>query len=336
MTAPTFGLVTAPTVRDLLAGHERDLVALVGDAYRALAAGRAVNPPSSFLRFRDRPDDRIIALPAALENGVRAGGLKWISSVPGNRRRRLPRASAVLVLNDGTTGFPVACLEGSLISAARTAASAALAAGALCGDRPRPAVVGYLGAGNIARHVHGYLRAAGWRFDEVLSYDTDPAAAEAFAGALRRDGGRAVAVPTAEQAVTGAGLVVFATTAGRPYLTDPALFAHAPVVLHLSLRDLAPAVLLAADNVVDDVDHCLRERTSAHLTEQQTGSRDFVTGTLVDVLAGRVAPTGRRTVIFSPFGLGVLDLAVGWYVYQRAVAEGALTEVPDFFAGLAT
>lgn len=63
----------------------------------------------------------------------------------------------------------------------------------------------------------------------------------------------------------------------------------------MSLRDLAPEILLGSANFVDDVEHCLKADTSPHLAEQLTGNRDFLTGTLSDVMAGRVAPrpTGR-------------------------------------------
>lgn len=63
------------------------------------------------------------------------------------------------------------------------------------------------------------------------------------------------------------------------------------MVLHLSLRDLAPEMILAAQNFTDDVDHAVRERTSLHLTEQRTGNRDFVDGTLADLLRGRLVST---------------------------------------------
>ena len=39
-------------------------------------------------------------------------------------------------------------------------------------------------------------------------------------------------------------------------------------------------------------------------------------------------------MIFSPFGLGVLDLAVGKYVYDQARAAGELGVVDDFFSEL--
>ena len=126
-------------------------------------------------------------------------------------------------------------------------------------------------------------------------------------------------------------LVVFATVAAEPHVSDLSWFGHNPLVLHVSLRDLAPEVLLGSTNVVDDVDHCLKANTSPHLTEQLTGSRDFLDGTLADVMAGRVSVPAGRPVIFSPFGLGVLDLAVGKYVYDKVASSGDLHIIDGFF-----
>jgi N-[(2S)-2-amino-2-carboxyethyl]-L-glutamate dehydrogenase len=103
------------------------------------------------------------------------------------------------------------------------------------------------------------------------------------------------------------------------------------VVLHVSLRDLAPEILLASTNIVDDVEHCLKADTSPHLVEQLTGNRDFLLGTLDDVMAGRVSVPTDGTVVFSPFGLGVLDLAVGKFVYDEVARSGELHVVDDFF-----
>ena len=254
---------------------------------------------------------------------MRVDGLKWISSFPENVAAGIPRASAVLILNDHDTGYPFACLESSIISATRTAASAALAADWLTRGRPRPTRVGFFGAGLIARYIHTFLAGTGWSFDEIGVHDLSADSAAGFRGYLEQSGaaGRITVHESAEQLIRSSDLVVFATVAGQPHVSDVSWFDHNPLVLHVSLRDLAPEILLASTNVVDDVEHCLKANTSPHLAEQLTGNRDFLHGTLDDVMAGRVTVPADRPVVFSPFGLGVLDLAVGKYVYDEVASR---------------
>ena len=156
-------------------------------------------------------------------------------------------------------------------------------------------------------------------------------AAGGFLGA-RLDYVRRITVhDQAEDLIRSSDLIVFATIAGQPHVTEVSWFNHNPLVLHVSLRDLAPEILLASANVVDDVDHCLKANTSPHLAEQLTGNRDFLLGTLDDVMAGRVTVPADRPVVFSPFGLGVLDLAVGKYVYDEVARSGDLHVIDEFF-----
>ncbi|ALE72040.1 ornithine cyclodeaminase [Pseudonocardia sp. EC080610-09] len=330
---PPFSVISGGQVRRVLQGREREIVDLVADTYRLHGAGDSVNPPSYFLRFPDRPASRIIALPASIGGPSRVDGLKWISSFPGNVASGLPRASAVLILNDPATGYPFAVLESSIISATRTAASAALAADRLSRDRDRPLRVGFVGTGLIARYIHTFLAGTGWEFDEIGVHDLSADSAAGFRGYLERSGagGRITVHDDAGSLVRGSDLVVFATVAARPYVDDPGWFSHAPLVLNVSLRDLAPEVLLASANIVDDVEHCLKADTSPHLVEQATGNRDFLDGTLDDVMSGRVRVPADRTVVFSPFGLGVLDLAVGRFVHDEIARTGELAVVEDFF-----
>lgn len=135
----------------------------------------------------------------------------------------------------------------------------------------------------------------------------------------------------AEELIRRSDLVVFATVAGTPHVTDPGWFDHNPLVLHVSLRDLGAEVILGGANFVDDVEHCLKADTSPHLAEQLSGGRDFIDGTLYDVLTGEVSVPADRPVFFSPFGLGVLDLAVGKHVYDSLLAAGELAVEEDFF-----
>ena len=260
-------------------------------------------------------------------------GLKWISSFPDNVTAGIPRASAVLILNDPATGYPFACLESSIISATRTAALAASAADWLSRARGRPARRRVLRRGPdrpLRPHLPGRT---GWSFDEIGVHDLSAEHAGGFRGYLEQAGpaSRITVHEGAESLIRSSDLVIFATVAGQPHVTDPAWFDHAPLVLHLSLRDLAPQILLASANIVDDVDHCLKAGTSPHLAEQLAGHRRFVDGTLDDVMAGRVTVPAGRTAVFSPFGLGVLDLAVGRYVYDEVARAGELNVIDGFF-----
>lgn len=326
-------IINGKTVSDIIRAHRAECIEIVRNAYLAHADGQSVNPDSYFLRFPEKSDCRIIALPAYLGNGFDVAGLKWIASFPANVQRGFPRASAVLVLNSYDTGYPFAILESSIVSAARTAASAALAAYWLSGQSRRARSLGIVGTGLIARYVYDFLVDTGWTFEEVRLHDISPRESEKFRStACRLEQHRTVTiVPDVAQLVRASDLIVFATIASAPHITEPALFEHSPLVLHVSLRDLAPEILLRSQNVVDDIEHVMKANTSPHLAEQTTGNRSFVTGTLADIMLERRSVDSSRPIIFSPFGMGILDLAIGKWVYEQAVASGRDLRLSDFF-----
>ena len=126
---PSISFLSRPVVAEIVSRDRLKILEIVDQAYRMHAAGHTNIPHSAFLRFSSTSPNRIIALPAHICCGAReAIGIKWIASFPDNLAWGLNRASALIVLNDPASGYPFAVLEGSVISAARTAASAALAA----------------------------------------------------------------------------------------------------------------------------------------------------------------------------------------------------------------
>src|SRR5712664_1815589 len=179
-------IINGKTVFDIIRAHRDESIGIVRDAYLAHDHGQSVNPDSYFLQFPDKPDCRIIALPAYLGNNFGVAGLKWIASYPANIQRGFPRASAVLVLNNYETGYPFAILESSIISAARTAASAVLAAHWLNGQSRRAHSLGVVGTGFIARYVYDFLVETGWDIEEVRLYDRSPLESEKFKNTVCR------------------------------------------------------------------------------------------------------------------------------------------------------
>lgn len=323
-------ILRSSDVAAALAGREIDIVEVVERTYRAHAAGRTSVPHSVFLRFPDRPRERIIALPAFVGGGHPGAGVKWISSFPGNVAAGTPRASAVLVLNSLVDGRPEALLEASQLSATRTAAGAALAARTLSAGRPiRGAAL--VGAGVINFEVLRFLKAVAPDLTTVTVFDSDPRRAAEFAARARTIVSTVEVAGDIDEALARHTLISLATTAAEPH-TDLAACSPGTLVLHISLRDITVPTVLSAHNVVDDADHVCRERTSLHLAELQTGTRSFIDASLGDLLTG-AAPmpaVDDRPVIFSPFGLGALDIALAEYVRAQAQAGGAGVEVPDF------
>jgi len=327
-----FSVVPGPVVGEIIRENAPSIVSLIAETYRAHAADQTVNPPSQFLRFPKHPNARIISLPAHIDGGQPLSGVKWIASFPDNVKRGIPRASAVLVLNDSETGYPVACLEASLISAARTAASAVLAADWLCGHVRHVSRVGFVGTGFIARNILDFLIGMQWSADEVLVSDLESEYARKFADYVElKEWPKPKIASSPSEVVKACDVTIFTTTAARPHVSGVELLAHNPRILHISLRDLAPEIILAADNIVDDIDHCLTAETSPHLAERLTGNRSFVTGTIADLIDGRIQLSADRPVIFSPFGMGILDLALGRFVHDRALAANRAQRISGFF-----
>jgi len=332
MSVNDLTVIGAADIEAALAGREELVLDAVQKAYKTHARGASSLPHSSFLRFPDSEKDRIICLPAYLGDDYQLAGVKWIASMPDNLQRGIERASAVIILNDRVTGRPKAVMEGSIISKQRTAASAALASKVLAAGEP--AAIGFVGCGPINLAVAQFLATTWPDVRHFKAFDLNPSRAEIFGGKILAKTPEAqFSVATSlDEVLSDCPMVAFGTTSIRPYVDDLDTCPAGATILHVSLRDLSASAILSNHNVVDDLDHVNRAGTSIHLASEQEGHTDFVHGSLGDILLGNVNLPERdgRKLIFSPFGLGVLDLAVADLVQNRLATQGGGTLVKSF------
>ncbi|MBT4880356.1 MAG: 2,3-diaminopropionate biosynthesis protein SbnB [Alphaproteobacteria bacterium] len=325
-----FSIVQAGAIKEKISRNYKEIEKIVSDVYYSHKKKQHINPASSFLRFPDQPQNRIIALPAHVSHqGEGVSGVKWIASYPGNPRQEgIPRASGVLILNCGKTGFPFACMEAGNISSARTAASATLGAYYLNHKKRFVRQICFIGAGAISEQILRFFKGTGWDFDDLVVYDQDIKRAEMFCEMAQFSGKRTRVSSSLKGAIEDSDIVVFATTALEPYVHASTYFSHAPIVLHISLRDLSEKIMQTSFNITDDTEHCLQANTSLARAVSEIGHKKFIDGTIADCIDENLKVPQGKTRIFSPFGMGILDIAVGTYIYEKCSLR---VEIEDFF-----
>jgi alanine dehydrogenase len=294
------------------------LVVALAEAFRALSAGSASTPP------------RTAARSAAGMLGVMPGfvpglGLeaKLVSVFPGNHEAGLPSHQALIALFDGEVGRPLAVMDGTHITATRTAAASALSGRLLA--RPDARVLAILGAGvQGAAHLQALVRLG--RFDEVRIASRSHDHAEALAS--RNPVARAMR--TFEDAVRGANLVCCCTDASEPILRYGWLDAGTHVTsvgANPQGPELDPETVRRGRLFVES--RVAFEPPPAGAVEL-AGQDPSLAAELGEVLSGK-AP-GRTSeaeiTVYKSMGHAVEDAAAARLVYERAMAEGAGVRVP--------
>jgi ornithine cyclodeaminase len=342
--ANNFSVITAQAVKDITDKNPHEIYDIVKTAYIRHGEGKAHNPPSYFLSFPDKPKSRIIALPSLITENPRIAGIKWISSNPDNilMTRSLKRASAVIILNDYNTGYPIACIEGGIISALRTVYSAVVIGELLSKVKTSKSSIGIVGAGNISfQFIKAVLREK-WHIDNVLIYDLNQESAikfkdetHAYCKSLQDNcvdkDVECLVQKDLEELITNSDILFLSTTSKEPYIKKNNLFKHKPLVLNISLRDLAPEILLVSNNVVDDIDHVLNANTSPHLAYQTSGDKNFINCNAYELINGYKNFDSNKPTVFSPMGMGILDLMLANYIYEKSQTQNLDIKINNFF-----
>ena len=135
-------LLTMADVQEILT--MKDALDLVELAFTERGHGRVQMPPKSYIFFsRDNGDLRV--MPAYLEE-LNQAGVKLVNVHPDNPDKHgLATVLATILLFDTDTGTPVCIMDGTLVTAMRTAAASGVAARHLA--RRDASVLGVIGAG---------------------------------------------------------------------------------------------------------------------------------------------------------------------------------------------
>ena len=256
------------------------------------------------------------AMPAYFDGSA---GVKWVNSHPNNPEKHgLPAVLGMYILSDPDTAQPLAVMDATYLTAARTGAAAAVASKHLA--RADAKTVGFVGCGVQARTMWAALQVV---FDglEPMAADRSEAAATAL---VREIGGSVVEV---EQAA-GCDIVCVATPSRVPVVRQewirPGTHINAMGADAAGKQELEAAILLNAKVVVDDYEQAGHSGEINVPIEQGVLDPSALYGTLGTVCAGFKPGRGEGGIgadeitVFDSTGLAVQDVALARVVYETA------------------
>ena len=258
-------------------------------------------------------------------------GVKVVNVVPANVERGLPTIQALVTLYDPITGSPLAVVEGSILTALRTAAASALSVKYLAPSEAGP--VAMIGAGFQARYqlrfaLH-YFKAT-----EVRIFDVRREASEAFAKYVEELGLKPVITSRPEEAIRGARLIIEASTTREPVIIGEALEppvhivsigAHTP-----DSRAIDDDAILKAKAVVVDSRKAVMEETGDIIQPVRDGLLNLSEiCELGELVASKCPKPVRRggITIYKSVGVAIQDACAAGLAYKLAKERGVGREV---------
>jgi ornithine cyclodeaminase/alanine dehydrogenase-like protein (mu-crystallin family) len=231
-----------------------------------------------------------------------------------------PEATRLVLLSDPATGRLLAIVDEHWNYSIRTTAAAVVGAKYLA--RPDAQTVGIVGAGNLARsgllalsHVFPLKRAL------VTSRRAD--SYQAFARQMSDTVGILVEPrPTADEVCAGADIILVATTAGTPLVSERAV-APGSCLITLGNNEIERSLYARADKVVVD-DRQEVGRSLRAILNADTDAGDGITAEIQEVVTGRKPGRERadERIVIRTVGLVSQDVAVAYRAYQNALEQG--------------
>jgi len=304
-----------------------ECISAMEQAFAALAGGQAQQPLRTI--FKPPEVKGVLAMmPTFSASPSPMFGLKAICVFPGNAAIGKDAHQGGVMLFDGETGEMLAVVNASAITAIRTAAVSALATRLL--SREDAGDLAIIGAGVQARsHLNAVNCVRPLRRVRIAARNFENA--KHFANEMQSQCAAVIeTVASAEAAVSGADIIVTATTSRDPVLQhewiSPGAHINAIGTFSPKAREVDTNTIAAARLFVDRRESALNE-AGDYLIAAQEGAigPEHIRADLGEVLTGvhpgRTSP--EELTMFKSLGLAIEDLAAAAQVYKKAQETNA-------------
>jgi alanine dehydrogenase len=297
-----------------------DVISVVEEAFKMCGEGRGKMPGKTYLSL-ERGDFR--AMPAALPG---CAGVKWVNVHPQNRSLGLPSIMGILIYSDPETGYPLAIMDATEITAYRTGAAAAIASKYLA--RPDSHIVGIIGAGFQA-HTQILAHAALFDLISMNVFDVSEAAVDKLMRSLPQFPIRNCSI----QEAVASDIVCTLTPSRNPIIKrewiKPGTHINAVGADAPGKQELDPSIVKEGIVVVDDLEQASGSGEINVPIQKGIYSKEEIRGTLAELVVGKKKgrANSRDITIFDSTGIAVEDIAVARLLFERAQRRGGYPSV---------
>lgn len=316
------------SLEDVIKAGATDMAKAIDDVEKVLSLedmGKVVHPHKTAMRWGDEASEyefgRINCMPGYVGGDVDTAGIKWIGSAPKNIEQGLPRASALTILNDPTTKFPVAVMDGTVISAMRTGACGGVAVKYLV--KKDAVALGLYGAGVQSRTQLMAALTVRPSINLVKLYDPRRERAQTFADEMSKDWKVEIrVVDKPEEAAKSVDCIIAATMSVKPVCLYAWLKPEGMTCLNIGGVEYDDNIVLKATKTYADSIEAVVDRngnTIAHMVNEGRFSIERFYSDLGPVINGKKeGRTGDEFIYFGSVGSGLFDIAVAARVLKEA------------------
>jgi alanine dehydrogenase len=304
----------------------KEVIDSVEKTWGEAALGRVVNPTKLTLDLGESGswpeyDAYMNAMPAYI-GWLDSAGLKWAGGFWNNNSKGLPSISALILLVEPKTGMFKAVVEGSLITALRTAAQSVVGIKYLAKKDFKS--VGIYGAGTQAKY-HSLMISKYFPSSEIKIFDVRPESTQNLIREILKETGAHIIGCSNPEECSESDVIITVTTSRKPFLKAEWLRKGQLIAALGSYQEVYSEAIMKASKVVVDNIQQASHRGALKILSEEGGmikEKDYVT--IGEIVAGLKLGRGNSDdiIFFEPIGTGMLDVVIATIVYNRAIKKG--------------
>ena len=292
----------------------------IEEAYRIFGADAYYMPPRPVIEHENKT---LIYMPCFTEDII---GTKMLTIFPENAKLGLPSLDGLVILNDRTTGAPLAIMDGQAVTAWRTGAVGGVGIRHL--SRKDARTVGIVGAGAQGFHQAVYACAAR-NIETVYIWNHSDRDLTDFMARLKKTiadpAVEVVQCKTVEELVKASDIICTATPSEEPVLPNDRELLEGKCIIAIGsytpqMREIPDVIWDLVDNVYIELPYACEE--SGDLSQPLAEGRltmDRVV--LIDKFLASGADEdeiAKKTTYFKSVGMGLFDVCVAQKLLEKA------------------